>query len=365
MYWEQWQNHPNNDFEHFKLICELWHTVLYPRVIVAERNGRPCTLLLGRVEQTEFHGKIGYLKVAKVSARALKIVHEGLIGDTDGEIVESMLQNTWDALKSREADVVVFEHVKEGSSVFRALFDDKLAPLRGCKPIWTLHWEMEVPGEPGATLKKMKSLNRRRVRRKLEALSTDHTGRICWRWLDGADNLPQLLERLEPVAARNYLRKIGAGFVNDREHQERFALFGGRDQFRVQTLEIDDSVRAFWIGVVYGQVFYSLETAYDQELEDYSPGTLVLLRVIDELSREGVRRIDFGFGDAHYKRRFSDRSRREASLFLYASTVKGLILRSVLSFVAVVDHVVRTVGRRTGSLDRIKAVWRTRMRSKT
>ena len=65
----------------------------------------------------------------------------------------------------------------------------------------------------------------------------------------------------------------------------------------------------------------------------YEVGTLIFIRMNDELAREGVRKLDFGIGDALYKQRFGDQSWREATVWLFAPTAKGMALRSILRIV--------------------------------
>jgi len=38
-FWEKWQNHPNNDFSHFQIVCQLRKDVVTPQVLVAKRDG--------------------------------------------------------------------------------------------------------------------------------------------------------------------------------------------------------------------------------------------------------------------------------------------------------------------------------------
>ena len=108
------------------------------------------------------------------------------------------------------------------------------------------------------------------------------------------DDIASLCTRLDGVAGRTYQRGLGAGFFDNEEYRQRFALFARRGQLRVELLEIDGIARAFWFGIVYDGVFHSSETGYDPELREYEVGTLMFIRMSDELAREGVSRLDFG-----------------------------------------------------------------------
>src|SRR5690606_2483245 len=106
-------------------------------------------------------------------------------------------------------------------------------------------------------------------------LESAFPGRVAWRWLAHCDDVHGLCEALESVATRTYQRGLGVGFFDGTEIRERLALFAGRDQLRVQLLEIDGEVRAFWFGLVYKGVFHSSETGYDPDLRSYEVGSLM------------------------------------------------------------------------------------------
>ena len=65
-------------------------------------------------------------------------------------------------------------------------------------------------------------------------------------------------------------------------------------------------------------------TGYDPDLREYVPGTLVLFRLVDELIREGVRKFDFGLGDAHYKQRYGDESWRRGGCDYVRAESQGI-----------------------------------------
>ena len=362
-WWKDWQNHPNTDFAHFQLVCRLRNEVLGPHAAVVERDGKPCALLAARLERTHFVPAIGYFKPLKLPATVLCVLHQGLLGQIGEEIGEELVRYVWNLLYSGEADVAHFSHLPENSPLLKALLVHKPRWLGGKKPMWSVHWDMELTGEQGFILKKMKPKHRAWIRGRERKLTLAFKGKVSWRWIDRFDDLPQLCARIEEVAARTYHRGLGAGFVDNEEHRQRFALFASRGQLRVQVLEIERKLRAFWIGTVYRGVFYSSETGYDPDLRVYMPGTLILLRMVDELVREGVKKIDFGLGDAFYKQRFGDRCWREGTLRLFAPSAKGLILKSTLGLFDIMDGAARRLFQRTELLDRVKTGWRRRIAS--
>jgi CelD/BcsL family acetyltransferase involved in cellulose biosynthesis len=220
---------------------------------------------------------------------------------------------------------------------------------------------MAIPDDPELLLKKLKSKHRAWIRRKQRELESAFPSKVNWRWMSRFNDIPDLFKQLESVAARTYQRKLGAGFVDDEEHRQRFALFARRGQLRMQLLEIDEKVRAFWIGIVYKGVFHSSETGYDPDLRMYEVGTQVFIRMVNELTKEGVRTLDFGLGEALYKERFGDQREQEATIRLFAPSAKGMAMRSVFIFVDLLDRIGRHLAKKFGFLDQVKTGWRRRL----
>lgn len=245
--WEGWQNHPNNDFAHFQLVCRLRSAFLSPLVIVAERDGSPCALLAARLERTHFEPAIGYFKPVRIPATILTVIHEGLLGQVDEEIGAELVRYVWTLLSSGEADAAVFNHLPENSPLLKALLAQKPRLLSERKPIWSTHWDMKILDEQGFILKNLKAKHRSWIRGRERNLTSAFPGKVSWRWINQIDDLPHLFTRLEDVAARTYHRGLGSGFIDDEEHRQRFSLFASRDQLRLQVLEIDGEIRAFWI----------------------------------------------------------------------------------------------------------------------
>jgi CelD/BcsL family acetyltransferase involved in cellulose biosynthesis len=77
---------------------------------------------------------------------------------------------------------------------------------------------------------------------------------------------------------------------------------------------------AFWIGSLYRDSLFLHFTGYDPAFGKYEPGKILLVHMIKELSSSypHVRSIDYGFGYALYKQRFSNQRWYECSLRIAA-----------------------------------------------
>lgn len=355
--WEQWQTHVNSDLAQFALVCSLRPEVESPFVVVVEQAGMASALVMGRLERTVIAPTVGYIAPVRMRARVLAVMHQGVIGHLDEHAATAVVRFLWSVLESGGADAINFHHLPEGSPLLGALLREGPRWLCEKSPRWSTHREMNVPAQGSLLETKVAAKHRSRLRKRQSALEAAYPG-LCWRWLRDVRQVPDLCARLEQVAAKTYQRGLGAGYFDSEEFRQRFALFASRDQLRVQTLEIDGTIRAFWFGTVYSGVFHSSETGYDPQLRAYEVGTLMFARLVDELTREGIDRLDFGIGDAHYKERFGDRSWRETSAWMVAPHARGVAVMLLLRASMAADRAMRGFARRFGLTDRIKRVWR-------
>jgi hypothetical protein len=356
--WEEWQNCPNNDFDHYQLVCRMRHDSVSPHVEIVERDGDISAILIARLENTVFSPSIGYFKPLRVRTKSLTVLYQGLLGGIDvaedQEIYQLMVHHLRSFLVSRQADMVSFHLLPENSPLLKAL-DNYLSPLYLEKNAQsTPHWMMIIPEKPGFILKKMRAKHRSWINSRRKKLELAYPGNVVWKWMSSFDNIPEITARLEVVAASTYQRGLGAGFVNDEEFRQRYSLFAKRGQLRVQMVEIEGKVRAFWIGMVYKGVFHSSATGFDPELRDYEIGTLMFISMTDELVREGVSKIDFGLGDAFYKERFGDQNWMETTVHMFAPNFKGTLLSLSWRYLKKIDNTLRKLLQSSGMLNRVK-----------
>jgi CelD/BcsL family acetyltransferase involved in cellulose biosynthesis len=86
----------------------------------------------------------------------------------------------------------------------------------------------------------------------------------------------------------------------------------------------------------------------------------VALNVLRELIGEGsARRIDFGFGDADYKRSFGDGGWDEADLAVYAARFRPLAINALHSAIVGADRAARRMAGRD-RVAKVKSLWRAR-----
>lgn len=363
--WERLQYHPNSDLDHCLLVCRLRSEVLHPWALSVWDGDHCRAIVAGRLEQSRLRPRLGYASLPGFAARHLVVMHEGFLGELNDEASQAVVAALFQTLERGEADLVTLHALPEElSGVWAALRSRPGQTLGAVSPAWRTHRALNLPREPGFLLKNMRSKHRSWVKRKERELSLAFPNEIEWSWHKDIVDLPELRRRMEAVARTTYQRGLNAGFTDDEEMRQRLALFAARGQTRVTLLEITGVPKAFWLGTSYRGVFYSGATGYTPDMRRFEVGTAVFLRLVDGLVREGIERLDFGLGDAEYKERFGDYSRREADIQLFAGTPKGRLLRAYLGGTGMVDRVARRTVQHLGAFARVKQTWRTRLRNR-
>lgn len=361
--WQSLQHHPNSDYDHFMLVCRLRSEVIAPFALGFLEDGTCRAIMAGRLEQQVLRPSVGYAKLPGLRANVLTFIHEGILGELDSRMAAAAIEALSAIMVSREIDAVNFHMLPERvSSLWDVLQNQSAHNCGAVFSDWAIHRDMRVESEPGYLLRRMRSKHRAWIRRKERDLERTFPGLVAWKWCTGSIDVPELCDKMEAVARTTYQRGLGAGFVDNGENRERLALFARNNQLRVLLLEIAGNPKAFWMGNVYKGAFHSAATGYTPDVRDFEVGTLTFIRMVDELVREGVTRLDFGLGDAHYKERFGDRHWREASVQLFGPTPKGRFLHAYLGMFRRFDREARRLLSRLGAVDRIKRSWRDRLR---
>jgi CelD/BcsL family acetyltransferase involved in cellulose biosynthesis len=95
-------------------------------------------------------------------------------------------------------------------------------------------------------------------------------------------------------------------------------------------------------------------------LPQYSLGTLLLMRVFEDLCANQIRKLDFGTGEHEYKRRFANCQWRESLVHIYAPGLKGMRLKALRLFIRSIHVLMEPALRRTGLFAPLMRYWHTR-----
>ena len=357
--WEKWQNHPNTDFEHYRLVLSTRARNAAPCALLAQADGAPVGLLVGRTEPQDMAVKIGYANIKLGRACVLRIMTGGVLGAWWDELATAAVEHLIGTFQQRAFDAIIFSNVRTSTAFYRAL----QAQASRSRPSVFLapepHWIMQIPPKNEELWLRLSSRHRSQLRKARKKLDEDEdiAGDVDFRHFHDGQDLEQFCQDVEAVASKTYHQGLGVAFRNDEFYNKRCRLFASRGQFRGYVLYLNGVPRAFWMGCMYGDIFHSQDVGYDPQMREFQLGSLLLVHVIEELIKEKTCvGLDFGLGDAEYKQRFSDQSWYDCDATFYAPTLKN---RTVVLLQRVADQ-LRKEAQKSILAARIKRFWRDR-----
>jgi hypothetical protein len=335
-----------------------------PHIIVLYRYGRADAILIGRVERVRMQSKIGYLRLPSASAFLLNFAHGGFLGEPSAENSAEFIKSIICTLKEGDVDVALVDRSTVGSPMY-----EKARTMPGFLSRDRLtHPEPHVVMTLGANMDEIfagfSSGLRAEVRRKKKMIVADFGDRVKIQCYRDYTDLESAVPQIEEVAKRTYQRALGVGFEDSPRMQQRLDLCARKQWLRIYVLTLDGKPRAFWVGTVYERVFYSDYNGYDPNFRDYSLGTFLLISMIEDFCKERINAIDFGFGEAEYKSRFSNCRVVKASVYIFSPTPKGFMLNAGRTVTGAMDAALRGILERTDLLPKLKRFWRSRLAGK-
>ena len=83
--------------------------------------------------------------------------------------------------------------------------------------------------------------------------------------------------------------------------------------------------------------------------------------MVENLIDEKVNEIDFGFGDAEYKQRFSNKNEIESSICIFSASIKGVMINILRTAIIGSSVLANKILERMNMLSSIKKYWRKKM----
>jgi glycosyltransferase involved in cell wall biosynthesis len=344
------------DLERFLRIVELRADVHSPCVLVAERDGVARAMLLAHAEERDVVARFGYADVHRARVRCLRVVHGGVAGPGLSDAGPALVCALLELLARGETDAILFSYLDVASPVFASAH--RIAGIAR-RPHWIAaepHWICELPDGTADCLARI--ARRKASERYARRLERELGDRLEVRHYHRPEDFERVVADLEAVAARTYQRGLAVGFDAARD-KELVRLELERGWFTAWVLYVDEAPRAFEAGTVYGDTYFLGAKGYDPDWAPHRVGNYVALRAWNDLCNDDrVHRIDFGYGDADYKREAATSGWREANLMIHAPTLRGVSLNAMHSITTAADRAARRLAG-PEQVARVKRRWRT------
>lgn len=363
-FWHSVRVHPNSDMDFYLSILHSRKNIIRPHVLVLKHFGKPISLLIGRIEYYPFSLNFGYKSLYKSDIPALVILYQGLLGDGSRPACQLFFDSILNFLNKGEIGLVLLSSLRNDSIMFD-LARTRTSPFfRDRFPVPNMHWKMALPKSMDDFYAMRSRKHRYWLRRLSKVLDKDFSGNVTFRTCLKSEEVDMLCQDVEEIAKQTYHRGIGAGFVDSMQERNILKNLADKKSLRGYVLYINNNPAAFWIGSQYLDTFYLAYTGYLTQYEKYELGTILFLKLVEDvISCDTIHTIDFGFGDAGYKRRFGDLSWEESSVYLFPHTMKGFLLNTARTSSALAYKLAVRFLERFDLLEKIKKIWRRKLRT--
>lgn len=336
-----------------------------PCAFTVRRGGRVEAMLVGQLVRAVVPWRIGYKVVHRSPLRLLEVLQGGFLGELSQANVEALYDAVTRLLQNGAADGVLLRNVPTDSVAYE-VFRHRAGPAfcDGAAERAT-NWRMTLPESYDAWRAGLGKKAREDLRRYENRIRRAFGERVSVVEKRRPDDVTETMAVVDGIACKTWQRGLGAGFWPTAEARARWGAAASRGSLRVFVLFLGGAPAAFCSGFLLGGTLWLEHVGYDPAFAAYRPGGYLLQQVIERACREEeLRFVDFGTGDADYKRRLCDLQRDEARLYLFAPTLKGLWLSTMRRLSRRVGSVSRALIGRLGLAGSIKRRWRRRIAEK-
>jgi CelD/BcsL family acetyltransferase involved in cellulose biosynthesis len=179
------------------------------------------------------------------------------------------------------------------------------------------------------------------------------------------NDLDTALKDAALVTGQSYQDALGVGLRDTPEHRGLLSTAAHNGWLRLSLMHIDGEPCAYQLGLVYHGTYLLDKIAFSSEWGNWNVGTVLFLRILEELCDDPqVTSLDFGFGEAYYKRSYSDTEWEEVSLYVFARRLRPYLLGGTCFGIGAVNSAVRSIFKKLGLAGSVKRLWRRRLSSR-
>lgn len=362
--WESFQSHPNGDIDFYVNLIEFRKEIIRPHVVLLVENGVPVSLIIGRIENAKFKIKIGYKELWNPKIKCLTLSYGGILGNTNRRYSELLVEELIRTLHEGEVDAIIMGNLDVLSDIYTFSITLPKIPCRDFITTRSVHRVKSLVQTEGNFIKILSKTSRSNYNNYANKLNKAYNYRYDIKCYRHPQDLDTIMKDCESIARNTYHRALDVGFHENQEYRRRFDLALRKEWLRVYILYIDDSPAAFWTGMLYKKTFHLGDTGYDLKYKSFSVGSYLLMKIMEDLSNTGdATLLDFGFGDAEYKRHLSDHSWEEAFVCIFSFSIRSISINALRTIIHSISLATQYMVSRIGLETRLKTYWRGKMRS--
>lgn len=233
-----------------------------------------------------------------------------------------------------ECDGINFQSVRHDSFLWRqvhAMAANK--ELAVCCHLWGLTKQhlIQLPADFATYMKDLGAVTRQGLRRNLRKFEAQQGGAKSLVRVDAPEQVDFFVRSAAAISSQSWQHeRVGVRFEDTSLQRRKLEDLAQRGMLRSYLLLHQEQPCAFFVGYQHGDVFHDAEVGYVRSHAQLSPGTVLLLKIIEDLMITCPPRFfDFGMGDASYKSTFSNLVFHDAPIMLLRPTTRNRVRASV------------------------------------
>lgn len=331
-------------------------------VVVGEEDGEPMGVISCRKEDIDLPVQLGPKTVLSPRVRALTVTYGGVMGKVDETTAPAFLDALFRSVEPGEVDLVRLRMLEVGSPLHVAARSRAPALRLRRLPPRMVHWRADLPPSLDEYLARRSKRRRETVRRYSNRLERTYGDEARVEVFRSREGIERLVADSALVHRESYQHVLGVGFSDERVQRKLMELGLDRGWFRGYVLYLRGRPAAFWHGSAYRGTFGIGATGFDPAYAEDRPGTYLLMRLVADLcADESVQTLDFGFGDADYKRHFGDASVLEEDVVVFEPRARPLALNAVSTVLEGGSRTARAGVERAAGNERLRRLRRSRL----
>jgi hypothetical protein len=302
----------NADIDRYLSVLQASEGEVHPLIVLLEQNGHARAMIIGREEKHTLPVRIGYKTFFKLRLRCLTVVYGGVLGKPDEQVSVLLVEAIMRLLRQEDVDIAYFSHLRVDSLFYQQIRRLPSFLCRNHFPVIEPHWRMEVPENVDTFFLNLSKKHRANLKRTIRNFEDQYKGNIELK--EAGKNIDCMSQDAEKISLNTYQHALNAGFSRSPLTQSILATDAKLDRLRMSILYVDGQPCAFQWGTVIKNTYFLEKIGFDPEWAQHGIGNILFIMVLEQIcSHNAITYIDYGFGDAHYKRSYCDESWSEAA----------------------------------------------------
>ena len=362
-FWLKHQHHPYHDFEYYKLCSQIETDLVRPYVISIYKQKKIESLIISSIRNQRVSYQFGYKRLFSHTVPTLDIAYSGILGEASSNHVKILLNALFEGLKNNDYDRVTFDHLNRESQLFKMIRNIHPRRCRDWTPYRNPHWYLKIPNSYDQIYQKLSKSTKGTIRRECNnRISREFGEQVDIKVFSEKSDVKTALTEIETIAKLTYQRKLKVGFSSTQETKVKWEHYADRGMLQIAILYLNKKPAAFWNWILYNNSCLSVNTGFDPNLSYFHPGLYLFVAMIQRFCEsQECKTLDFGFGDALYKKMFGDWQTHETSLTIFAPNIRGLKLNLLKNTTINLSHRVQLVLQRMNMDQKIKKIWRKKL----